>query len=694
MSGKRQHYIPQLLQRGFLATVSDDAERTWLHRRNAEPRLVSIRDIGVEEYFYSRPTSDGSPTLDQFITGLESGFLSEEVQGMRRLRAGDAVDAHLAAKVVVHLVTRTNQVRAILTQAMETLSNTAALHFADAETFRDLLGFDHPMPSPLLSETLRQTLDALPLHQHGIPRQLAERILMFMAREQLPELVARNAKSLRPAFGDYIKRMSSQVRDSHNASLELPDARNRSVQRLSEFDWRIEVTEVAILSDGVALAVEDGSGYVPYTLARHAAVNALVMPLTTDRLLVGRRDLTVDVDLERYNEAAAACSGSFFVCAGPRERALRESIGTRSYEAIRTLSDQAIQRFRAQTLPEEHEAQMVGASEEIEAGPSSFALNMTFIGVESEAVAYQIGSVTKATIQEMARHLPLYNLDGLTFAANFVEALAKLDRGCVSLSPTKPTSLDHAKGVAMAVEVVRESKPKKHIVVDLGFAADLISGDSTAQQTVLGVLVKMLASVAHATLYKGSLGNAALPPDAVSRLIHSAASSAPELYFTARESAFVAPDMGQIYAQLVVDGFAHARDVVTKERLRYRVTYDLDGLLRVSLTCVKAILEQAANWLGHRDGVPEGAKFKGDDLPDRPGLQDLKAWLELFGRDLRAIYGSSSRQLDHRRLYALDSHVERLLWMFQILPWTTDDGAAFVSVPYGDDIRRLGRSLA
>lgn len=59
MAGRRQHYIPRFLQRGFLAERDTVAERTYLHRRDAQPTLVGIRDVGVGEDFYSKFTGDG-----------------------------------------------------------------------------------------------------------------------------------------------------------------------------------------------------------------------------------------------------------------------------------------------------------------------------------------------------------------------------------------------------------------------------------------------------------------------------------------------------------------------------------------------------------------------------------------------------------------------------------------------------------
>ncbi len=51
MPGRRQHYLPQFLQRGF--TSNDARKLTWLYRTGVAPREVGIRDVGVEEQFYS-----------------------------------------------------------------------------------------------------------------------------------------------------------------------------------------------------------------------------------------------------------------------------------------------------------------------------------------------------------------------------------------------------------------------------------------------------------------------------------------------------------------------------------------------------------------------------------------------------------------------------------------------------------------
>jgi hypothetical protein len=120
MAGKRQHYIPRLLQRGFLHDPKEEAERTWLHRRDTEPKLVGIRDVGVEDWFYSRNPDGLKPTLDEAITEFE-GDLSATVNSFRAMSHKASVDAVLAAECVVHLVMRTNHLRNVMSKGFTSI---------------------------------------------------------------------------------------------------------------------------------------------------------------------------------------------------------------------------------------------------------------------------------------------------------------------------------------------------------------------------------------------------------------------------------------------------------------------------------------------------------------------------------------------------------------------------------------------
>jgi hypothetical protein len=110
----------------------------------------------------------------------------------------------------------------------------------------------------------------------------------------------------------------------------------------------------------------------------------------------------------------------------------------------------------------------------------------------------------------------------------------------------------------------------------------------------------------------------------------------------------------------------------------------MDALLGVALPQISFVLSHAAEWLGHRDGLPDQDEFPGASLPNDLQAYELHLWLELFGRDLRNLYDADGL-FTSAHIFALGRHVERLLWTVQICPWPMEDGSLYVTVPLGND---------
>ena len=226
-------------------------------------------------------------------------------------------------------------------------------------------------------------------------------------------------------------------------------------------------------------------------------------------------------------------------------------------------------------------------------------------------------------------------------------------------------------------------------MIDASIAAGLLSGEHDPQQGALHILVNMLASIAHSDLYESKLpGLTPTPPNEVVRFLYRWISTAPGDYFSARESAFINPSAGERLATLVMDSLASARQSIENARLQYRIDNDLDCLLTKAMPPISYVLGHTAEWLGHRDGLPDQDDFPGAKLPTMLEAFELHHWLELFGRDLRALY-AADEQFTTGRLFALSTHVERLLWTVQMFPWPMDDGSLYVSVPWGEDESHL-----
>ena len=273
----------------------------------------------------------------------------------------------------------------------------------------------------------------------------------------------------------------------------------------------------------------------------------------------------------------------------------------------------------------------------------------------------------------LAPLLPLQDLDGFTIAVDYHSALATIDRGDQSLPPISSDALGYGLGAAKLVTVCRNGSSKEHLVISAGVAGKWLSTDAGERQSGLHVLVMMLAEMALYAQY-GSLRGVTFSPDSLTREIHQGVAAAPACYWRARESAFVSPDEGQAFADLVIDSLKYAEREIASERARIPTSGEIYAAMETALKCVTAVLNHAADWLGHRDGLTEGQSFLGDNLPERLRSRGLDRWIELFGRDLSACF-SKEGALDLDVIRGLGSHVERILWSLGIYCWPEKDEA-------------------
>lgn len=72
--------------------------------------MVSIKDVGTEDWFYSRKGAPGELTLDDAITAFEHD-LGKDVAILRTTPPGTSIEPKLAARITVHLVMRTAHIR-------------------------------------------------------------------------------------------------------------------------------------------------------------------------------------------------------------------------------------------------------------------------------------------------------------------------------------------------------------------------------------------------------------------------------------------------------------------------------------------------------------------------------------------------------------------------------------------------------
>jgi hypothetical protein len=664
MAGKRQHYLPRFLQRGFLAepeSPTDESERTWLHRLGAPARRVGIGDVGVEDWFYSRKGIPGEVTLDDAITDFEKSF-SRDVKNLRDSAPGTIIEPEISARTVVHLVMRTAHLRKTMSSGMTSVLAEIGALFTDPARLVGMFGVNNPMLSPAVTEAIK--VGARQLVPVGFPEAFSERLLTFIVREYGEELAGQMAAMLSPLMPGLLEGVGGKVRDSHNGLVAKPLDDHGWGKLLSQFAWSVEQGVDLILPDAVALSRAGNAPLEALVFTGGKDVTGVLLPLAHDRILVGRRDAEDVFDLATFNaEAAASCQG-FFVAPRPHDaEGLAATIGSGPLKALNAAISEAVadtEKVRSLASGE------FGSARPREFQQESFSYSVTLRDFGDEILAKEYAEILQTVIGALSRDIPLHDLDGFTIATDYNDALAKLDRGDPNLPHVTSGALAYGLGVAMPVTVVRNGKRKEHLVLAAEIAKGWTSDDPELRGMCLHTLVKMLAGIANTARFGQDLS---FRPDAIGRELHLAVAHSPSSYWSAKQAAFVWPAGGAIYSDLVMDSFEHAKKAVTEARARMSDPSDVLETFQIAREAVSAVLNHVADWIGHRDGLAEDMHFDGADLPGRLAEHGLGRWILLFGRDLAACYKQEGA-LDLSVVTTLSRHVERLLWSLGVYCWT------------------------
>ena len=122
MAGKKQHFIPQHFLKPFV--IPGRGDHLWVYRRGRVfPIRVARHDAAAQNYFYSKPSDDASPKLDDLVTGYEAD-LHLKVDEIRCLEIGELIDSAKIAEIVSHLMVRSSHMRGTISEGIETIADS------------------------------------------------------------------------------------------------------------------------------------------------------------------------------------------------------------------------------------------------------------------------------------------------------------------------------------------------------------------------------------------------------------------------------------------------------------------------------------------------------------------------------------------------------------------------------------------
>lgn len=292
--------------------------KTWLYEKGVVPRLASIRhEVAVEPHFYSEPSSDGSRTLDDEITDYENAA-ARRLNSLKNAPTDTKVNSETAAELVAHLTIRNAHLRRIFILGITKLVGRAVDVFCNEASLRSVLGVDGKVVSQSVREVIDEQMKDNPaLAASGLPSRVLYQMAQMALKERFKTFFAEVVPMMTATFDFLDTQTPSSARDGHNKALSISIAPDRRVDLLKALRWKVlpTLSDGFVLPDCVALAEDDGSGLKPLIVADLGNVAVVLMPLSTDRMLVGSRPSAAVPALSGFNDAAAAASHTYFIAA-------------------------------------------------------------------------------------------------------------------------------------------------------------------------------------------------------------------------------------------------------------------------------------------------------------------------------------------------------------------------------------------
>jgi hypothetical protein len=706
VAGHNQHDIPQALLRGFrIPGGSKKQSETWRYEKSAEPVRVLIKEEVAERHFYSEPTSDGSRTLDDDITDYEVAF-GRRLNELKNGPINQTVDGAIAAEIIAHLTIRNAHLRRTFTGGVKTMLDRAVEVFCNEGTLGSILGVHRETPTERIKTLIDEHLKEIPgLAATGLPARVLHQMAHMMLKERFRTFFAEQVPFMTALLATLTAGAPAFIRDSHNKVLSSTLAPDARIEPIAKLRWQVMPCphEGFVLPDCVALAVDDKSGFKPLIMADLKDVTVVLMPLSSERMLAGFRHSEPVPGLDGFNEAAITASHSFFIAARKDERfkALASRIGETSGRFMEDTIGSTFNEFLAERSPV-LAAGTVPNSDDLLSGietpnaepppipPQAPRYSMHFLGCADQATADAIGATLYTVTESLVQMMPLDRLDGITFAADYPAALRDLERGFPPTAPLQPTTEDYGVGVSMAPSVLRDGVCKTHIVVRGEYGHALINEDENVWRPALHLIVGQLAHAACTQILDEALPGILLKPidDRYDRFLYGCIHSAWTGYFTARASAAFYPEGGRPQQELLLSVLKRAQNEIPAARLAYRFHGNMDTLLQTVMPRIADILRFSGSVLGHYDGR-ETSFFDDAALTAALDEMGLRDWFVLFDSELSALWGCRGKWASFNEFLMLNRHVERLFWLFGLIPWRTDDGQIHITVPIATDEHRL-----
>jgi hypothetical protein len=677
MSGPNQHHIPRALLRGF--RIPDDVQHTYVFHAKGPPFPARIKKFAAEPGFYSSSGESGNSTLDDLITEYENRVL-HALADYRAMRESTAVDVTAAATLVTHLTIRNAQVRETFALGITELVSGYRDILAAPGGLWHLMGFEEGAASPMFRKIIEDALPkAAAARDPGIPRSTLERMVFTAMREKFEELTA-GTQGLAGEMTAWVSQAPKMMADAHVKALTLGLAPPERVAGLARLRWSVLPLEGGglILPDCVALGREVSGSFQPLILLPAQKVALVVLPVSSNRLLLGTDGTCPLPEPLELRHLIAQCSHSFFVSPviNPELIDLCAEIGTGSCRAIHQAVAGALENYRPPApLTEPPSLPPVSRPH------PPLPCQVVFAGCADQNTAEAIADAMSRIVSAAMSHVSLVRLDGITVTEDLTSAWTSLERGFTrSGSVITTTDYGCVAEFVCAPLVMREDSVKAHLIVRADVGQALIGSDEPAKATAMHALMHGLGHVAFAQVFDDCLPCILLRPAQQSHeaILFYYIDGVFADYYAARFSAPLLPAHEARLLEWASQDLRSATEAITKARATWVAGgQDAQSLVDIAFPAAAQLVLTCARLIGHRDGLGESDLNRSTPLYEALEQAGLRKWLEHLQLTLRKLWDGQSVWRSFSEFLTLVEALERVLWEFRLVSWRDAESGRF-----------------
>lgn len=294
-----------MLQRGFSWKEHND-NHIWVYRNGVAPERTVTRKFGQLNSFYGSPGSEADENITRFENATQ-GFIQEA----RNMGNGQEVDADISAALVSHLEMRSLFLRDEMSRLGERVARFIRDCMTSPKQYQAIMSaYIKNHPEMLDAEMDKASID-------DSIRPLIRDLFMQAAPKLIKDSSPEMAQFAALFYDVIVAAMTETAKSAHNKSLmgDFSEAKRTDSHRSLQFSI-VRPSDADFILPDTSLAFFTRTGCTPVS-DKDDKVEAVVIPLSVDVAIIGRRDPSFQRDMPTIQRALASCSYEAFL--SPRQ---------------------------------------------------------------------------------------------------------------------------------------------------------------------------------------------------------------------------------------------------------------------------------------------------------------------------------------------------------------------------------------